>query len=66
MPIMDGLELISKIRENDNSTQIVILSCLQEFSLVQKAMKLGVSDYIAKLNMSRMKSMEYWKKLRIN
>jgi two-component system response regulator YesN len=52
MPIMDGLELITKTRESDNDTQIVILSCLQEFDLVQKAMKLGVANYIAKLTMS--------------
>lgn len=53
MPVMDGLELISRIREKDQKTHIIILSCLEEFSLVQKAMKLGVADYILKLTTTR-------------
>lgn len=52
MPVMDGLQLISKIRETDSKTKIIILTCYQEFDLVHKALKLGVSDYILKLKMS--------------
>jgi two-component system, response regulator YesN len=52
MPIMDGIELISKIRSEDTDTKIVILSCMEEFQLVRKAMSLGVSEYILKLTMS--------------
>ena len=29
---MDGLELIEKIREQDQSTRIVLLTCYEEFS----------------------------------
>lgn len=52
MPVMDGLQLISKIREKDKKTKIIILTCYQEFDVVHKALKLGVSDYILKLRMS--------------
>lgn len=52
MPVMDGMELISKIREKDKKTRIIILSCLEEFSIVRKAISLGVSDYILKVTMT--------------
>jgi len=52
MPVMDGLQLISKIREKDKKTKIIILTCYQEFDMVHQALKLGVSDYILKLKMS--------------
>lgn len=49
---MDGLTLISRIRETNKDTRIIILSCLEEFDLVRKAMSLGVSDYVPKLTMT--------------
>ena len=52
MPVMDGMELISKIREKDKATRIIILSCVGEFEMAQKAMSMGVSDYILKLSMT--------------
>lgn len=52
MPVMDGMQLITKIRETDKETKIVILTCYEEFDLVHKALKFGVSDYILKLKMS--------------
>lgn len=52
MPFMDGIELIRKIRETDNPTQIIILSCLEDFSLAREAIRLGVSGYILKLTMT--------------
>ena len=38
MPGMDGIELIRKIRVSDSRIKIIILSCLDEFRLVQQAM----------------------------
>jgi two-component system response regulator YesN len=52
MPIMDGIQLIKKIREQDSNTKIIILTCYEEFDMVRKALTLGVSDYILKLKMS--------------
>lgn len=51
MPVMDGLELIAKIREEDKKTGIVILTCYEEFGYLQEALRMGVSDYILKLKM---------------
>lgn len=52
MPIMDGMQLISKIREDDRNVQIIILTCIEDFTLIRQAMALGVNDYILKLTMS--------------
>ncbi len=52
MPVMDGLQLIEAIRREDDQTRIVVLSCVQEFELLHKAMRLNVSDYILKLTMT--------------
>lgn len=52
MPLMGGMELIAKIREKDNATKIIILTCVEEFDLVRKALSFGVTDYILKLTMS--------------
>lgn len=51
MPILDGLEMIRRIREKDLDTKIIVLSCYEEFDLVRQAFRLGISDYIAKLQM---------------
>lgn len=53
MPIMDGMELIRRIREKNAETRIVILSCLEEFQMVREAISMGVSDYILKLTMTQ-------------
>ena len=53
MPVMDGMGLIRRIREKDHTTRIVILSCLEEFHLVQQAISMDVSDYILKLTMTQ-------------
>ncbi|MFB9275417.1 response regulator transcription factor [Cohnella cellulosilytica] len=52
MPIMDGMELISAIRKQDQDTRILILSCLEEFEYARKAANLKVSGYILKLTMT--------------
>ncbi len=49
MPEMDGLQLMSRLRENGrDDVYFVILSGYREFEYVQKAMKYGCSDYILK------------------
>lgn len=51
MPVMDGLEMIQKSRENNIYTKFIVLSSYDEFELVKKAMKLGAEDYIIKLEL---------------
>ena len=51
MPVMDGLEFIDKVRGVDKDTPIVILTCLEEFELLHRAVRMGVADYILKHSM---------------
>lgn len=48
MPKMNGLEMLEKFNEVNPLFRAVILSCHNEFSYAQQAMKLKVSDYILK------------------
>ena len=48
MPYMDGLTLTKYIKEERNSTEIVIFSGFDDFEYAQKAIKLGVIEYILK------------------
>ncbi len=49
MPIMDGMELIAQVREMNSDAQIVILTCVEDFETVRKALAHNVQDYILKL-----------------
>lgn len=48
MPVMDGLEMISCIRELGIGSEIIIISAYGEFSYAQKAMAYGVKYYLVK------------------
>jgi two-component system response regulator YesN len=48
MPFMDGLELSRIVRDRMPGTKIIILSGHDEFEYAQKAIKLGVSEYLLK------------------
>ncbi|HBP38403.1 MAG TPA: hypothetical protein DD640_06625 [Clostridiales bacterium] len=54
MPVMDGITLIQKIRigHQDKLTKFIILSCMDEFALVQKALNYNVSHYFLKIEMT--------------
>ena len=49
MPVMGGIELMKAVRTEDKRTRFIILTCLDEFGLVQEAIRLGASAYILKL-----------------
>ncbi len=48
MPVMDGLEMIRKIREEDPGQIIIILSCYESFAFAQQAIRCNVQDYLIK------------------
>jgi two-component system, response regulator YesN len=48
MPFMDGLELIEAVKANQRTTEIVILSGYDDFGYAQKALRMGVFDYLLK------------------
>ncbi|WP_044414901.1 response regulator [Halarcobacter anaerophilus] len=48
MPNMNGIELISKVREEDFELPILVVTAFNDVSLLIKLIKLNVSDYILK------------------
>lgn len=48
MPKKDGLWLVEKVRKENKSTIILVLTCYDEFSYARKALKFGADDYILK------------------
>ena len=48
MPIMDGIELVKKIRQNDQQTQIVIISAHTDLDFLLTSIPLGLIEYVVK------------------
>jgi two-component system response regulator YesN len=48
MPVMDGLELIAALKQFASPPKVVILSGYDEFEYAQKAIRLGVEDFLVK------------------
>ena len=48
MPVMDGIELIRKLREENREIYIIVLSCHDDFEYVKEAMRLGADEYVLK------------------
>ncbi len=48
MPVLDGLELIARIRRTNPDLRILIISGYSEFEYARQAIELGVDDYILK------------------
>lgn len=48
MPVMDGLELISRLKEASVQARFAILSGYSDFEYARKALRLGVKDYFVK------------------
>ena len=52
MPLLDGIELITEIRKIDADVRFLILSSYDDFSYAKSAIRLGVSDYLLKPELS--------------
>ncbi len=52
MPVMNGLELITKCKEENLDFSFVVLTNLEEFELAKKALTLGASEYLVKINLT--------------
>ena len=48
MPEMDGLEMLTKVYENQLSAKAIVLSAYSEFEYARRAIKLGVTEYLLK------------------
>lgn len=52
MPLMNGVELLRRVRELGLNTRFIMLTCVSEFDEVRQALEYGASSYILKLSMS--------------
>jgi len=48
MPLLGGLELVARIRRTNPDMRVLIISGYSEFEYAQKAIELGVDDYLLK------------------
>lgn len=64
MPIMDGLEMIESVAKLNLNTKFILLTGFNEFELARQAMKLGVSDYIVKLELEQEKLIDTLNKVK--
>lgn len=48
MPLMNGIELIRRVRETNRAVYIIVLSCHDDFEYVKEAMRLGADEYVLK------------------
>jgi len=51
MPVMNGLQLIEKVKSEFKAIKFIVLSGYEEFNLVKQAMKLGAEEYLIKLDL---------------
>jgi two-component system response regulator YesN len=52
MPVLDGLEVIKRIKEKKKDLKSIILTHYDDFSYAQKAINLGASEFILENNLS--------------
>ncbi len=48
MPVMNGLELLKEVQKDRPYVAFIMLTNLQEFGLIQEALRLGAVDYLVK------------------
>ncbi len=48
MPVMDGLELVERIKKEGIHTHVIMISGYDDFEYAVQAMRLGVKDYLLK------------------
>lgn len=48
MPYMNGIEMTKQIIEQNDKTQVIFMSCFDDFDFALSGIKMGVADYILK------------------
>lgn len=62
IPGMSGLELMRAIREQGSTCALIVITCVEEFSVLKEAMSLGVVSYLVKATMESWDIVEAMKK----
>ena len=63
MPVMDGLELIRRIKVEASDTSFIILTCHEDFAYAREAIKLGAEDYLLKTEVTKERLADVVKKV---
>lgn len=53
MPVLSGIEFIQECRRRKRNIHYVVLTAYESFEYVQKALRLGVLDYISKMQLDQ-------------
>lgn len=53
MPIMDGIELLKKIKQLNQDTDVILLTCHSDFEYARQALKLGAFEYVLKSEVNK-------------
>lgn len=64
MSRMDGLTFIKKAVQEFPQAKIVILSCMDDFLVIQQALRLGVHDYFLKISFSPAQLIQFMRKMK--
>ena len=48
MPVMNGLDLLARVKESYPAIECIILTGFNEFEYARKAMKIGIQEYLLK------------------
>ena len=48
MPMMDGLEFLQQLKPLEKNIPVIVVSVIDDHALINKALRLGASDYIVK------------------
>ncbi|WNR46917.1 response regulator transcription factor [Paenibacillus roseipurpureus] len=64
MPVMDGLTMFSKLKEEFPLTQVILLTCHSDFAYARKALQLGATGYLVKVTMQEQELAEALNKAR--
>ena len=48
MPIMDGFDLLERVRANNNDTPVIMLTAREDRADVSRGLRLGADDYVTK------------------
>ena len=63
IPGLDGMEVLKEIRQRGYSGHVTMLTCHDEFRLVQQALRLGADDYVLKNDLAEESFSQYLKRL---
>lgn len=65
MPFMDGIQMSEEIRKMDQEVQIVLLTAYEEFEYAKAAIRLGVTEYLIKSEITDISLSMFLEKMRV-